>query len=63
MGGGNILTVKNLIKILLLVTATILIQLEVIREKGRWVAGGNLVFPILLAALLWWNWFFKKKLK
>nr|DAS19194.1 MAG TPA: chitin synthase regulator [Caudoviricetes sp.] len=34
-----------------------------IREKGRWVAGGNLVFPILLAVLLWWNWFFKKKLK
>lgn len=57
------LTVKNLIKILLLVTATVLIQLEVIREKGRWVAGENLVFPILLAVLLWWNWFFKKKLK
>lgn len=57
------LTVKNLIKILLLVTATVLIQLEVISEKGRWVAGGNLVFPILLAVLLWWNWFFKKKLK
>lgn len=57
------LTVKNLIKILLLVTATVLIQLEVIREKRRWVAGGNLVFPILLAVLLWWNWFFKKKLK
>lgn len=57
------LTVKNLIKILLLVTATVLIQLEVIREKGQWVAGGNLVFPILLAVLLWWNWFFKKKLK
>ena len=57
------LTVKNLIKILVLVTMTVLIQLEVIREKGRWVAGGNLVFPILLAVLLWWNWFFKKKLK
>ena len=57
------LTVKNLIKILFLVTMTVLIQLEVIREKGRWVVGGNLVFPILLAVLLWWNWFFKKKLK
>ena len=57
------LTVKNLIKILFLVTMTVLIQLEVIREKGRWVAGGNLVFPILLGVLLWWNWFFKKKLK
>lgn len=57
------LTLKNLIKILFLITATVLIQLEVIREKGHWVAGGNLVFPILLAILLWWNWFFKKKLK
>lgn len=57
------LTVKNLIKILILITATVLIQLEVISEKGRWVAGGNLIFPILLAVLLWWNWFFKKKLK
>ncbi|WP_314395197.1 hypothetical protein [Leptotrichia shahii] len=42
---------------------TVLVQLEVIREKGRWVAGGNLAFPVLLAILLWWNWFFKKKLK
>ena len=60
---GKMLTVKNLIKILFLVTMTVLVQLEVIREKGRWVAGGNLAFPILLAVLLWWNWFFKKKLK
>ena len=55
------LAVKNLIKILFLVTMTVLVQLEVIREKGRWVTGGNLVFPILLDVLLWWNWFFKKK--
>nr|DAN01371.1 MAG TPA: hypothetical protein [Caudoviricetes sp.] len=54
------LTLKNLIKILFLITATVLIQLEVIREKGHWVAGGNLVFPILLAILLWWPSFFKK---
>lgn len=54
------LTLKNLIKILFLITATVLIQLEVIREKGHWVAGGNLVFPILLAILLWWSFYFKK---
>lgn len=33
---------------------TVLIQLEVIREKGHWIAGGNLAFPVLLAILLWW---------
>nr|DAX44811.1 MAG TPA: hypothetical protein [Caudoviricetes sp.] len=54
------LTVKNLIKILILITATVLIQLEVIREKGRWVAGGNLAFPVLLAILLRWPSYFKK---
>ena len=54
------LTLKNLIKMLFLIAATVLIQLEVIREKGHWVAGGNLAFPISLAILLWWNWFFKK---
>ena len=57
------LKVRNLIKIIFLITMTVLVQLEVIREKGRWVAGVNLVFPILLDVLLWWNWFFKKKLK
>lgn len=57
------LTLKNLIKIIFLVTMTVLVQLEMIREKGHWVAGGNLAFQILLAVLLWWNWFFKKKLK
>ena len=54
------LIVKNLIKILFLVTMTVLVQLEVIREKGRWVAGGNLAFPVLLAILLWWPSYFKK---
>lgn len=33
------LKVRNLIKIILLITMTVLVQLEVIREKGRWVAG------------------------
>ena len=56
----KMLTLKNLIKILFLITATVLIQLEVIREKGHWVAGGNLAFPVLLAILLWWPSYFKK---
>lgn len=54
------LTVKNLIKILILITATVLIQLEVISEKGRWVAGGSLAFPVLLIIILWWPSYFKK---
>lgn len=29
-------------------------QIEVIRVKGRWIAGGNIVFPFLMAMLLWW---------
>ena len=57
------LKVRNLIKIIFLITMTVLVQLEVIREKGRWVAGGDMFLPILLDVLLWWNWFFKKKLK
>nr|DAK45255.1 MAG TPA: hypothetical protein [Caudoviricetes sp.]DAS36264.1 MAG TPA: hypothetical protein [Caudoviricetes sp.] len=54
------LTVKNLIKIIFLITMAVLIQLEVIREKGHWIAGGNLAFPVLLAILLWWPSYFKK---
>nr|DAK99902.1 MAG TPA: YvrJ protein family protein [Caudoviricetes sp.] len=54
------LKARNLIKIIFLITMTVLVQLEVIREKGRWVAGGNLGFPVLLAILLWWPSFFKK---
>ena len=57
------LKVRNLIKIIFLVAMTVLVQLEVIREKRHWVAGGNLAFPILLAILLWWNTLFKKRLK
>ena len=59
----KILKARNLIKIIFLITMTVLIQLEVIREKGHWVAGGNLAFPMLLAILLWWNTLFKKRLK
>ena len=29
-------------------------QIEVIRVKGHWIAGGNVAFPFLMAMLLWW---------
>nr|DAI39533.1 MAG TPA: hypothetical protein [Caudoviricetes sp.] len=48
------LKVRNLIKIIFLITMAVLIQLEVIREKGHWIPGGNLAFPFLVAMLLWY---------
>ena len=48
------LTAKNAIKYLILIVATVLIQLETIRIKGHWIAGGNIAFPFLMAMLLWW---------
>jgi len=29
-------------------------QIEVIRVKGHWIAGGNVAFPFLVAMLLWY---------
>ena len=29
-------------------------QIEVIRVKGHWIFGGNVVFPFLMAMLLWY---------
>lgn len=29
-------------------------QIEVIRVKGHWIAGGNIAFPFLMAMLLWY---------
>jgi len=29
-------------------------QIEVIRVKGHWIAGGNVAFPFLMALLLWY---------
>ena len=29
-------------------------QIEVIRVKGHWIAGGNVTFPFLVAILLWY---------
>ena len=56
----KMLTTRDLIKILFLAVTTIIVQLEVVRENGYWIAGGNLTFPVLLAIILWWPSFFKK---
>lgn len=45
---------KNLIKSIILIVATALMQIEVIRVKGHWIFGGNVVFPFLMALLLWY---------
>ena len=29
-------------------------QIETIRVKGHWIAGGNIAFPFLMAILLWY---------
>ena len=48
------LTVKNLIKWIILIATTILVQIKIIRIKGHWIAGGNIAFPFLMAMLLWY---------
>ena len=48
------LTVRNLVKWIILTSTTALMQIEVIRIKGHWIAGGNVVFPFLMAILLWY---------
>ena len=48
------LTVKNLVKWVILIATTILVQIEIIRIKGHWIAGGNIAFPFLMAILLWY---------
>ena len=45
---------KNLIKSIILIVTTALMQIEVIRVKGHWIFGGNTVFPFLMALLLWY---------
>ena len=39
---------------MILIVATALMQIEVIRVKGHWIIGGNAVFPFLMAILLWY---------
>lgn len=48
------LTTKSAIKWIILIAATTLMQIEVIRVKGHWIAGGNVAFPFLMAILLWY---------
>ena len=48
------LTTKSAIKWIILIITTTLMQIETIRIKGHWIAGGNVVFPFLMAILLWW---------
>ena len=48
------LTTKSAIKWIILILASIWIQIEVIRIKGYWIFGGNVAFPFLMALLLWY---------
>ena len=48
------MTTKDMMKWIILIVATALMQIEVIRIKGYWIFGGNTVFPFLMALLLWY---------
>ena len=48
------LTTANATKWMILILTSIWIQIEVIRVKGHWIFGGNVVFPFLMAILLWY---------
>ena len=48
------LTTKSAVKWIILILATTLMQIETIRIKGHWIAGGNIAFPFLMAILLWY---------
>jgi hypothetical protein len=48
------LTTKDMMKWIILIVATTLMQIEVIRVKGHWIFGGNAIFPFLVAILLWY---------
>ena len=41
-------------KWMILILTSIWIQIETIRVKGRWIFGGNVAFPFLMALLLWY---------
>jgi hypothetical protein len=44
----------NTMKWIILILTTALMQIEVIRIEGHWILGGNVVFPFLMAILLWY---------
>lgn len=48
------LTTKDMMKWMILILTTALMQIETIRVKGHWIFGGNVVFPFLMAILLWY---------
>ena len=48
------ITGKNLIKLIILIIATALMQIATIEAKGHWIIGGNVAFPFLMAILLWY---------
>lgn len=48
------ITGKNLTKLIILITATVIMQIATIETKGHWIAGGNVAFPFLVAMLMWW---------
>lgn len=48
------LTTKDMMKWIILILTTALMQIEVIRVKGHWILGGNVAFPFLVAILLWY---------
>ena len=44
----------NTMKWIILIIVTALIQIVTIETKGRWIFGGNVAFPFLMAILLWY---------
>ncbi|ERK51700.1 hypothetical protein HMPREF9015_01083 [Leptotrichia wadei F0279] len=48
------MTTKDMIKWIILIMATALMQIVTIETKGHWIIGGNVAFPFLMAMLLWW---------
>ena len=48
------MTTKDMMKWMILILTSIWIQIEVIRIKGHWIFGGNMVIPFLMAMLLWY---------
>ena len=44
----------NTMKWIILIIATALMQIGVLRVKGHWIFGGNVAVPFLIAILLWW---------
>ena len=48
------MTTKDMMKWIILIVATTLMQIETIKVKGHWIFGGNTVFLFLMALLLWY---------